>query len=37
MTEEERRRAAIYAAITAALKTGHPRRWHVMRALEALL
>ena len=37
MTTEQRRRAAIYAAIIAALETGHPRRVKVMLALEELL
>ncbi len=34
---EERRRWAICAAICAALKTGHPRRFEVARALDQLL
>ena len=33
----ERARWAIYAAIVAALHTGHPKRADVARALEALL
>ena len=36
MTERERIRWAIYAAILAALKTGHPRRFIVARALDEL-
>lgn len=36
-TEDERIRWAIYAAILAALKTGHPRRFAVARALEELV
>ncbi len=37
MTEDERIRWAIYAAILAALATGHPRRFIVARALDALV
>ena len=37
MTEAERIRWAIYAAILAALKTDTPRRFAVARALDALV
>lgn len=37
MDADECARAAIYAAIYAAMTSGHPRRWAVMRALERLL
>ncbi len=36
MTELERIRWAIYAAMLAALGTGHPRRFAVARALDEL-
>jgi hypothetical protein len=36
MTETERIRWAIYAAIMAVLKSGHPRRFIVARALDEL-
>ncbi len=34
---DERRRFAVYAAIVAAIRTGHPRRFAVAFALERLL
>ena len=37
MTENERIRFALYAAILAALRSGHPRRVDVALAIEALL
>lgn len=36
VTEQERIRWAIYAALLAALGTGHPQRFEVARALEEL-
>ena len=37
MSQNERIRFAIYAAILAALRSGHPRRVDVALAIEALL
>lgn len=37
MITDERGRWAVYAAIMAALRTGHPRRFEVARALERLV
>lgn len=37
MTWTERQRWALYAAIVAALESGHPRRFEVARALEDLI